>query len=224
LTIEQLHLLIRKPGHNPTVFLSDPRKENLRFAMDNRLEEGHHPFQNKIQSLNLTASQYRKEISYWQPIFSGVLKRVPGFRNWHMSRTHGLVYRVKDRSEDVFYIAVHIDPKNAISVIPEIFGKRALGDKSALYYHQTAAGKGEKYLGTGLFGLGTAVFIKLLKDAQFRGTINKLDVEGENNIDTTFSIYTDDMIVKKISEIHTGEVQLSAISTSHFKQQEFAVV
>lgn len=114
LTIKQLHLLIRKLGHNPTVFFSDPRKENLRFAIDNQLNNSQHLFQEKIKVLKLSKTQLIKEILYWQPVFSEILKRVPGLKNWHNSRIHGMVYETEDRGENVFYIAVRVDPKNAI--------------------------------------------------------------------------------------------------------------
>lgn len=202
LTLEQLHLLVRKLGHNPSVIFSDPRKEKLRFAIDNELnKKGEHPFSDEINGLHLTNEQLQSELSYYKPVFTGILSKLPGLSRWHVSRTHGLVYVVKKDNEKVFLIPVHVDPKNAILVFSELFSNRYREEKKAIAYHQTAEGRGENYIGTGLFDLGCVILIRLLKRAEKSGLIKKLEIGGENKLKTSYSIYIDDQVTKKIEEL-----------------------
>ncbi|KPJ55444.1 hypothetical protein AMJ49_07145 [Parcubacteria bacterium DG_74_2] len=204
LTIKQFHLLIEKLGHNPRVFLSDPRGERLRFAIDNEpLKQGKHPFLKQLQSLGKTNDEIKQELAFWQPVFFGFLGKLPGVKKWRMSRTHGLVYVVKKDEKQVLLIPVHVDPKNAIVIFKELLGKiDTKKDGDALTYHQTAGGKGMDYVGTGLCDLGCAIFIKLLRKAKHKNIITKIDIDGEDKLKTRYSIYGDDLITWEIVKIY----------------------
>lgn len=201
ITLTQLHFLIKKLGYNPAVFLSDPRREDLRFAVDNRLLDKNHPFKEKIEKLFLSDELMDREISYWQPFAPEILKRIPGPKKWHKSRTHGHVYKARYKKKNILFIPVHIDPKNAVLAIAEIFGWKNKDDKSALHYHQTAAGKGKSYVGTGLYNLGAAVFLKLLRTIDGQGMVQEINIEGIEKLETTHSILVDNLIADEMEKI-----------------------
>lgn len=197
-TIDQFHWLVEQLGYNPTTFLSDDRGENGgRLAVDNAPQKGKHPFLRE-DDLN-----YADEMRYWMPVqLPKYLKWWPGSEKWRMSRTHGVVYGVEGKdSQEELLIPIHMDPKNAVAAVGELFGKKK-EDHGALVYHKMALG--DKYvgrLGTGLYDLGCKYLIWLLRGAQKGGLIGDVRVQGEEDLRTTGSIVGDDRITWAINEM-----------------------
>jgi hypothetical protein len=184
---EELHFVIEQMGQNPIAFLSDPRGENAgRIAIDNALVDGEQP-------LGINTEEEKR---YWSPVFPNPPRWVPeGIKKWMMSRTHGVIYGVRDtRGDEEFLIPIHVDPKNGVAAIGEIFTGRRKGERAALDYHQGVDMGDQHYLGTGLYDLGAAVMIELMERAQEKGVIGKLIVRGAEKLDTTGSIYEDDKL------------------------------
>ncbi len=200
LTPAQFHVLIRKMGYNPWTFFSDPRGENAgRVAIGNTLlEDGRHP----LVDMQPEHPDYEREMALWQPVFPE-LNHIPWVRRWRMSRTHGVVYGLKDAEEnDILLFPVHIDPKSPAAILRDIFGRKK-GERSAFVYHGLARERDTSksaYVGTGLYDLGIKNFIRLLKQAHERGLFANLDVEGEDMLKTTGTIVGDDRITWQIAE------------------------
>jgi hypothetical protein len=200
LTPAQFHFLIRKMGYNPWSFFSDPRGENAgRVTIHNDLlKDGRHP----LADIQRGHPDYDREMALWQPVFPE-LHHIPWIRDWHMSRTHGVVYGLKDEEgKNVLMFPVHIDPKNAIVTVRDVFGRKK-DERWALAYHQIAGdgeGKKSKYVGTGLYDLGCKNFIRLLKDANENGLFANLVIDGADKLRTTDTIVGDDRITWQIAE------------------------
>jgi hypothetical protein len=120
-----------------------------------------------------------------------------------MSRTHGVVYGLKDEQEkDVLMFPVHIDPKSPIATVRDVFGKMK-DEKWALAYHQIAREEETRkteYVGTGLYDLGCKNFIRLLKQANENGLFANLIIDGTDKLKTTGTIVGDDRITWRIAE------------------------
>jgi len=185
-------------GYNPWAFFSDPRGENAgRVAIGNELlEDGRHP----LADIQRSHPDYEREMALWQAVFPK-LGRIPGVKDWRMSRTHGVVYALKDEEgKTVLMFPVHIDPKSPIASVRDVFGKKK-GERWALAYHQIAGeGRKAKYVGTGLYDLGSKNFIRLLKKANENGLFANLVVEGADKLKTTNTIVGDDRITWQIAE------------------------
>jgi len=200
LTPAQFHLLVRKMGYNPWSFFSDPRGENAgRVAIGNELlEDGRHP----LADIQRGQPDYDREMALWQPVFPE-LGRIPWVRDWRMSRTHGVVYGLKDEEgKNVLMFPIHIDPKSPIAAVRDVFGRKQ-GERWALAYHQIAEEeeiKELKYVGTGLYDLGSKNFIRLLKQANENGLFANLVIDGANKLKTTDTIVGDDRITWQIAE------------------------
>ncbi|MFA5026095.1 MAG: hypothetical protein WC503_06330 [Candidatus Shapirobacteria bacterium] len=190
-SVEQVQAIVEKMGHNPDAFFSDDRGENGgRLAIDNYLED---------MPIDQSDPRYEEEKKYWEPLFDN--KLLPeSIKKWHMSRNHAVVYAVKNsKGESVLMLPIHIDPKNWVVSIKEVFNPPKKGEKSALAYHNIAEGE-KRYLGTGLYEAGVYQFIHLLKSKQ-PGLFGGLEVIGEEKLDTTRTISGDDqeaMVLERV--------------------------
>ncbi|HWS48859.1 MAG TPA: hypothetical protein VN174_02325 [Candidatus Methanoperedens sp.] len=190
-SVEEVQAIVEKMGHNPDAFFSDDRGENGgRLAIDNYQED---------MPIDETDSRYEEEKKYWEPLFKN--KLLPeSIKKWHMSRNHAVVYAVKNsKGESVLMLPIHIDPKNWVVSIKEIFNPPKKGERSALAYHNIAEGE-KRYLGTGLYEAGIYQFIHLLKSKQ-PGLFGSLEVIGEEKLDTTRTISGDDqeaMVLERV--------------------------
>lgn len=200
LTPAQFHCLIRKMGYNPWAIFSDPRGENAgRVVIGNALlADGRHP----LADIERDHPDYDKEMALWPPVFPK-LGHIPWVRGWSMSRTHGVVYGVKDEQEkDVLMFPVHIDPKSPIALVRDVWEKKK-GERWVLAYHQIAReeeARRSAYIGTGLYDLGCKNFIRLLKRANENGLFANLIIDGADTLKTTGTIVGDDWITWKIAE------------------------
>ncbi len=194
----QFHLLAKQMGDNPRAFLSDDRRENAgRFAADNKLPpDGKHPF------VPDDDPDSEAEKVLWGPVFPE-LKWIPIIKDWRMSRTHAVIYAVKDsEGNDILLLPVHVDPKTPVAALK--FGK------DALKYHQsTDIGQlgNAKYVGTGLYDLGIKYFLKKLNGAKNQGLFADLNVTGVEKLTTTNKITRDDKITDYINGIVLQEKQ-----------------
>jgi len=196
-SVEQLHAIVYNMGHNPTAKLSGDRGENAgRIAIDNYPED---------MPIDASDPRYPNESQYWKQLFPN--KLLPkAIQKWHVSRNHSVVYSVKDKEgKDVIMLPIHMDPKNWVVTIKELFtGKmfsKKKGEKSALDYHGLPQAN-KRYLGTGLYELGASQFIHMLRRKQ-PGAFGNLIVEGEEKLDTTKTISGDDaaaMVLEKVFE------------------------
>jgi hypothetical protein len=190
-SLEQVHAIVQRAGHNPDAFFSDDRGENGgRIAIDNYGED---------MPIDRSDPRYDEEKKFWEPLFKN--KFLPkGIKEWHMSRNHAVIYCVKDvNNKDVLMMPVHIDPKNWVVSIKELFNPPKKGERSALAYHNIAEGE-KRYLGTGLYELGVYQFINLLRKKQ-PGLFGGLEVIGNEKLDTTRTISGDDheaLVLKKV--------------------------
>lgn len=181
-SVEQFHGIIDGMGHNPDAFLSGDRGENGgRIVIDNYKED---------MPIDEHDSRYGMEKGYWEALFRS--KLLPeGMKKWHMSRNHSVIYSVKDSEGlDIIMLPVHIDPKNWVVSIKELFSPPKKGERSALAYHSLAEGE-KRYLGTGLYELGSFQLINLLRKKQ-PGLFGALEVIGEDKLDTTRTISGDE--------------------------------
>lgn len=187
---EQFHLLARQMGDSPRAFLSDDRGENAgRYATDNVLPpNGEHPFVSKDDP------DYEAEKALWGPVYPG-MKNVPVINDWMMSRTHSVIYGVKDMDgSDVLLMPIHVDPLNPVTVFR--FGKKTLDDHKTTGVEQVGQAK---YVGTGLYDLGIKYMLRKLNMAKEQGLIADLKVNGEEKLATTGKITKDDEITMKIN-------------------------
>ena len=187
----QFHLLAKRMGGSPKAFLSDDRGENSgRYSADNILPaDGKHPF------VEADDPDYKAEKELWEPVFPD--SSIPVIKNWRMSRTHSVVYAVKDAGgKDVLLMPIHVDPKNPVAAFR--FGQ------DALKYHQSTGveevGKA-KYVGTGLYDLGIKYFARHLRLAKEKGFIKEVNITGEDKLVTTNKITRDDQITNNINSI-----------------------
>ncbi len=192
LDTDELHLLMRMSGHNPTAFLSDDRRENAgRIVIDNALENGRHPV------IDATSPLYEKEVKYWRPVFPNAPKFLP-VSGWMMSRTHSVVYSVKSADgREALLLPVHVDPKNAVAFFGEVFGKKDTDERGALDYHSIEEVKGGEYVGTGLYELGCKYTIEQLKRMKERGYIRELSILDEDRLTTTGTVVGDEALSQK---------------------------
>lgn len=210
LTPTQFHVLVREMGYNPWAFFSDRRGENAgRVVIGNYpLADGRHPL---LVNIEPGQPDYDEEMAFWQPVFPG-MEHIPWIRGWRMSRTHGVVYGLRDeKGESVLMFPVHIDPKGPIAIVRDVFGRKK-GERGALAYHQIAGlgeARGSNYVGTGLYDLGSKNFLRLLQRAQEAGLFANLVIDGADRLQTTNTIVGDDritwQIVEKVQSDSTGE-------------------
>lgn len=181
--------LTHKLGYNPLAFLSDPRGEKARLAIDNIAEDGIHPFANELATSGLNEDELQAEMALWGHIYPN--SKIPLIKNWSWSRTHSLIYPVKlNNGETILFLPIHIDPENAVAAIAEKFGKKisALGE-SAMDFHRSITGTKGKYIGTGETELAIKYFLSLLEANN--GLLKELIVHGEEKLDTTHTIIGD---------------------------------
>lgn len=201
LTPVQFHVLVREMGYNPWAFFSDRRGENAgRVVIGNYpLADGRHPLFAGIQP---GQPDYDEEMALWQPVFPGI-EPIPWIRGWRMSRTHGVVYGLRDeKGESILMFPVHIDPKSPVALLRDVFGRKK-GERGALAYHQIAGvgeARGSNYVGTGLYDLGSKNFLRLLQRAQEAGLFANLVIDGADKLQTTNTIVGDDRITWQIAE------------------------
>ena len=192
--------LISEMGEQPVTFLSDSRGENAgRVAIDN-IPRGGHPF------LSDQDPSYQDEMRYWMPVFFNLDERpsrswIQPWKRWYVSRTHGVVYATKDtQGKDALFFPIHVDTKNPVMAIVEAVKGTGKGEKSALAYHQTAVANEASYVGTGLYDLGSAIFVHRLREMAHQGKIKEPKIKGEENLRTRYSIVKDDQITWKLAE------------------------
>src|SRR5437660_2265339 len=108
----EFHALVKEMWYNPLAFLTDDRRENAgRVAIDRD--------ENQPVGLSPQDPDYEAEDALRQKVFPGV-KHIPWVKDWRMSRTHGVVYAVKDyEGRDVIMFPVHGDVNNPIVSIAE---------------------------------------------------------------------------------------------------------
>lgn len=199
LTLAQFHVWVRKLNHSPFSFWSDDRGENAgRASIDNEWpSDDKHP----LMETPLSPTDLQKEKELWQPVFPS-LRWLYYFNEWYISRTHVVIYRVRDKQgRDVILLPVHIDPKNAVMVIGDlvhrVIGKRPRG-KNALTYHKMEVGR-ESYVGTGLYDLGIKNLLRLLE--MRKDQFGHLEIIGREKIQTTGTIIGDDRINSQIEKL-----------------------
>lgn len=189
LTTDQLHILVHQLGQNPHAFLSDDRGENGgRIVIDNSFFDGHHPF------MDHNDPDYLEEAHYWLPAFPSSPKWTH-LNTWMMSRTHGLIYTVIHQGKEMILLPVHVDPKNVVVTIRDLFHRFHPHEHHALSYHDISVPNDLTYRGTGLYRLGCNIFLYLLKKAERQGLIKKLVILGsEEEIKNDISIVRGDRI------------------------------
>lgn len=212
LTTIQLNVLAHQLGHAPVPSFAANRKENGgRFALDNTLINGKHPFEQELRERGATEEEIREDLVYWRPVFPNAPKWA-FWRKWKMSRTHCPVYACKDvDGSDALFLPVHIDPKNLVAVIGDFYRRLLrrpkVGRTNALEYHRQPGaderhGGQRKKVGTGIYDLGIAHFLKLLRRAKEQGIIREVEVEGEEHLRTTLTVSGDDRILAECERIY----------------------
>ncbi len=147
-----------------------------------------------------------QEKALWQPVFPKlaslpILGKIgPG--KWRMSRTHSVIYGVKNQEgKDVLLLPVHMDARNAVvfvrDLVDKVRGKKREG-RAALDYHQMHTGQ-EKYVGTGLYDLGIKNMLRLFEE--HRDRVGGLQVVGREKLETTGTIVGDDRITWQINDM-----------------------